>query len=194
MKQAFFPGQRRKLVLADFYPKLNTEDEKRLCLCFSMSLSDQSLVGMPQGIGAAFEAVGKLDNGIPKCPFGEELEGITVELFPHDKAKRREQLLPAVTLRSFMVTRPDTENAKANEIELTFNTTVPGSRDLCTWAYENLGAVLYADFTQAQGSLELKTDETGEEDEETQRKNSLKPENDELFEGNRKAAKGKGVH
>lgn len=151
-KVTFFPNQKRKITLVDVTPKLNTENEKRIMISFEMPLSGQPITGMAGPIAAAYSTVGKLDDCIPKAPITMEIEGMTIESFPHDgKDADREMLISAATLRKLLVSRPDGNNA--DDISLTFNTTVPWNKKLWTWAGDNLGATFFAKFDATQATL-----------------------------------------
>jgi hypothetical protein len=151
----FFQGYRRKLQLTDFSPKLNKENEKRIRLDFAMPLTGQPLVGLPDFVSAAMDAVGKLDSGIVTADCSPELEGFTIDAFPTPEAKRRELLITGATLRGFQVARPDGDTAAADDVTRYFHLNVPGRKEIIDWAWENLGATVFCEFVQTQPSLDL---------------------------------------
>jgi hypothetical protein len=152
----FFKQQRRKLQLIDFAPKMNAESEKRIRIDFAMPLTGQPLVGLPDFVSDAMGAVGKVDSGILNAELSAELEGITIELFPHDKAKRREVLLTSCTLRKFSVARPDVkEGTPSDDVTLYFNTTVPGTKEILDYCWDSLGMTVFGEFEQTQPSLDM---------------------------------------
>jgi hypothetical protein len=155
----FFTGQKRRLMLCDVALKLNSQNEKRIRLDFSMPLTGHSVVGMPTPVMKAFEAVAQLDNGIIDTDLALKADAQTIEFFPHDKrdAPRLLQLNNA-ELQSFTVSRPNTDQAKKrDEVTLYFTTTVPSSRKIWDWAYEHVGAEMFSVFTATQPQLEIAT-------------------------------------
>ena len=153
----FFPGQKRRLKLENVVLKRNQQNEKRIKLDFSMPLTGQSETGMPTPVMKAFEAVAQLDNGIIDTALAVKVEAQTIEFYPHDKrdAPRHLQLNNA-ELQSLTVSRPDTDQAKKrDEVTLYFTTTVPASRKIFDWAYDNIGAEMFGVFTASQPQLEM---------------------------------------
>lgn len=152
----FFNGQRRKLELVDYYPKLNAQGEKRFCVKFSMTLVDQSLVGMPGSIGAAYDCVAKIEHGIVEADIGVDVDGQTIECYASDEQRApRMLLITAADLTKLCVSRKVSEDGPDDDVNLSFVTTVPGSRELNTWLYEQYGLSFFAEFSEAQPALDL---------------------------------------
>lgn len=147
----FFPNRRRELQLTDVYPKLNSESEKRLLLEFKMPLTTDNLMGAPRQVQAAFEAIAKLDNGIPQAPIETEFEGVGGEFFGVPDQREPASLVVAATFRKLEVKREE-----SGDVVLTFNTTVPWATKLWSWAGENLGATMFAEFHVTQPMLPMK--------------------------------------
>jgi hypothetical protein len=165
----FFQGHRRKLQLTDFSPKLNKENEKRIRMDFAMPLTGQPLVGLPDFVNAAMDAVGKLDSGIVTADCSPELEGFTIEAFPTPEAKRRELLITGATLRGFQVARPDGDTP-SDEVTLYFHINVPGKKEIIDYAWLNLGATVFCEFVQTQPSLDLGAEKTNGKEKDSKSK------------------------
>lgn len=153
----FFPNQRRRLMLCNVALKRNQQNEKRIKLDFSMPLTGGSLVGMPVPVMKAFEAVAQLDNGIMTTGLAVDVEAQAIDFYPHDQKNAPINLqLKNAELQSLTVSRPDTDQAKKrDEVTLYFTTTVPASRKIWDWAYENIGCEMFAIFTASQPQLDI---------------------------------------
>lgn len=156
-KFIFFPGQRRRINLDDFQPKLNSEKEKRLLLQFIMPITGQPLVGLPGFLGAAVEALEKDGSAIDEANITTELEGVTMDIWATDKSEKRDQLITAATLRKFQMVRKRVKEETI--VSLLFNCTIQASEKLLLWAFRNHGADMWIQFTETQPTIpEVKED------------------------------------
>lgn len=154
----FFNGQRRHTQLKSWLPKHNQENEKRILLNFTMPLTGQKIIGFPDFINDSFMAIEKTSAPIEEIILDTEIEGITLEIFDTDEAKRRTQMIPAVTLRKFALER------KGDETFLTFNTTIQRSKDILMWAHDYEGADIFIQFDATQAKLVFAEDEANNQE------------------------------
>lgn len=148
----FFPRQRRRTTLKDWSPKHNNEDEKRIRLNFLIVLSG-NISGIPDFVNDGFVAIEKETAHIDKILFSAELEGVTLDIYDTPEAVKKALLLPAATLRQFALTRKDDKTI------LSFNTTVPRSKDLLNFADKYEDCDMFISFDATQAKLTFNADE-----------------------------------
>ena len=153
MQQDLFKGQKRKMRLKGWSPKMNSQNEPRLKLDFALMLTGQPTVGMPSEIMAAFDSVSTLDNAINHSNIESVPVPQTIEIYATDKSPRRMHLLTAAELQGLSVSRPKTAKGDENQVELFFTITVPADDDLCIWALKHNRKTFWAEFTPTQGVL-----------------------------------------
>lgn len=156
-KFIFFPGQRRRINLDDFAPKLNSEKEKRLLLAFVMPITGQPFIGLPNFLAAAVEALEKDGSAIDEANITTELEGVTMDIWATDKSEKRDQLITAATLRKFVMVRK--REKEDTIVSLKFNCTIQASEKLLIWAFRNHGADMWIQFTETQPTLGAPADD-----------------------------------
>lgn len=149
----FFPRQRRRTTLKDWSPKRNQETEKRVLINFTIPLSGESLVGIPDFVNDAFVAIEKQSNPIEGITLDTEIEGVTLEFFDTPEAKRRCYMLTAATLRKFTLSRREEITV------LSFNTTVPRPIEIYDWLHKYEGCDCFISFDATQAKLVFKSDE-----------------------------------
>jgi hypothetical protein len=184
----FFPRQRRRATLKDWSPKRNNEHEKRVLINFTIPLTGESLVGIPDFVNDAFVAIEKQGNPIEGITLETEIEGVTLEFFDTPEAKRRCYMLTAATLRKFTLHRKDEQTV------LSFNTTIPRPIEIYEWLDKYEGCDVFISFDATQASLVFKSDE--DDPNQTKLFTPEQPadeEEDETEEEVRKVAKNFGV-
>jgi hypothetical protein len=170
----FFPRQRRRATLTSWSPKHNQENEKRVLINFAIPLSG-NISGIPDFATEAFKAIETQDTPIADISLDTEIEGVTLEFFDHNEAKRRCYMLTAATLRKFTLTRKDKETL------LTFNTTVPRPQEVYEWLHKYEACDLFISFDATQAKLVFAE---GEED----------PNQSKLFTGEQPAEEEQDDH
>lgn len=168
VKMPFFPKQKRKIVLHDWAPKLNAQDEKRLLLQIRMPIEGQPLPGLPEFLSEAYQAMEKQPR-VDYQHFEQEIEGVTLDFYDHDKAKEHNQFITGCTLRNFALERMKSD--KETLITLTFNTTIPRTKKILSWADDYHRKTMWASFSEGQMVIpppdaQMKLGEAEEEEEE----------------------------
>jgi hypothetical protein len=148
MDHSFFPETvRREVRLRSAVALFGKNEEKQIKLLLSMPLTGQALVGMPQWMHNAHEAV---CNGVSSATVDCKFEGMNIDVFATDQSDRDRQL-PACQLKKFAaVTKGDPE---IPEVDLLFVAYAPFSREAWAWAGEIVGMSFFVKFIQTQTEL-----------------------------------------
>lgn len=148
----FFPEAIRAVDLIHIIVKKNAQDERRLRLDFSMLLTNKSLVKAHDSIAKAYDYLKEEESAAGEIKILNKVQTQVIEFYATDKARQADIKVGAAELRQLVVSRPDAEK-KAENIYLTFTTTVPATKGLLNWAFDNLGATVFAKFVDAQMAL-----------------------------------------
>lgn len=161
----FFPGQRRKLEIADWQPLRNEQDEKRIRFDLLMPLTGQSYVAMPLFLGPSYEQMEKEGSAVKDTDILTQIEDVTLELYATDQSgplevdwgigldeaeaeardRKRKLLLTRCTLRNFKLVR--VKRGEDNLVAVKFSVTTRSTRGLAAWAHEYNGKTLWCEFS-----------------------------------------------
>lgn len=161
----FFPGQRRKLEIADWQPLRNEQDEKRIRFDLLMPLTGQSYVAMPLFLGPSYEQMEKEGSAVKDTDILTQIEDVTLELYATDQSgplevdwgigldeaeaeardRKRKLLLTRCTLRNFKIVR--VKRGEDNLVAVKFSVTTRSTRGLAAWAHEYNGKTLWCEFS-----------------------------------------------
>lgn len=165
----FFPKVRRELEIMDFHVLRSTGSERRAKTSVRMPLGgSQSVIGVPDVILSAREAVMK-DRGIQKkIIFELEIEGETVTFFSTGEVKGKQQSFAGATLKQFSVERVGKDEKAL--VFLNFIIYSPTSVEQVSWLYKMLHETTFAEFdsTQAKFNYDKNADEEDENEDDGQ--------------------------
>jgi hypothetical protein len=160
--QTFFPSTNRRVIIGSPTKQSTTG---RICVPIRMPLTGESMVGMPDWVGEAFEAVSQfLDSATPEV---EQIADLTLA-FANDKPKSNGKLfddpsvrVPSAELKAFSVLRAG--DAEDPDVELNFKVYAPFTRDFWKWLGEMAGAEVYMAFPKSLGAGMAKPDKASQE-------------------------------
>lgn len=168
----FFPKKRRRVDLIRPTMKRNAQKEKRISLQFSMPMTSDNLVGMPDYIGQGFEAIGKENSSMLKAEIGTELDAMNIRFFQlSEKDERPEKQvdlrLIGALLSAFNLSKnPGRGDVPQKDVMLTFKVTVPFKSYIWQWAGDRAGDTLFAEFESTQQTFEAAAKRDSEDDEQ----------------------------
>lgn len=141
--------------VTDCYPKLNRESETRILLQFSVPLTAKASGGAHDTIAIALTALSDPHGSVTNCEIEAEFEGVRLEIYglPEHKTKNMKPLcvLTSCTLRKLIVSRPKKQpELNEGDIQLSFNTTVPFSKSIWSFAGEHYGKTVFIQFSEGQ--------------------------------------------
>lgn len=161
----FFPGQRRKLEIADWQPLRNEQDEKRIRFDLLMPLTGQPYQAMPTFLAPAYEQMEVETSAIKDTDILTQIEDVTLELYATDQSgplevdwgigldeaeaesrdRKRKLLLTRCTLRNFKLVR--VKRGEDQVVAVKFSVTTRSTRGLAAWAHEYNGKTLWCEFS-----------------------------------------------
>ena len=147
-QQTFFPSANRRVLIGSVTKQATTG---RICVSIRMPLTGEALLGCPEWVSTAYDAVEKyLTEATPEI---EQISDITVS-FNNSKPKGKlfddpNAKIPSAELRGFSVQRCGEEENP--DVELVFKLYAPFSRDFWKWAGEMCGAEVYMAFPKTLG-------------------------------------------
>lgn len=139
----FFPGKRRQVVLENWSPKKNTEDERRVLFKFKMPITGQPLGGLPEFLNEGFHAVEKERSG-GVFTSDIELEGMALEYFDTAESPERITRASGVGLQGLTLSRE--KEGESYVTVLRFHYTVPWFKGLWKFVDGYWGKTLWCDF------------------------------------------------
>jgi hypothetical protein len=165
MTPEFFPGQRRKLEIADWQPLRNEQDEKRIRFDLLMPLTGQPYLAMPTFLAPAYEQMEVETSAIKDTDILTQIEDVTLELYATDQSgplevdwgigldeaeaesrdRKRKLLLTRCTLRNFKLVR--VKRGEDQVVAVKFSVTTRSTRGLAAWAHEYNGKTLWCEFS-----------------------------------------------
>ena len=147
-QESFFTGSGRLIMLGSTTKQASNG---RICLPITMPLTGQSVVGMPDWLGNAFEQVSKYAK-----TFKPEIEQIADIVVCFNNAKPADKLfddpsarVPSAELKGFIVARA--EDPDDPTVQLTFKLYAPFSRDFWAWLGEMTGHEVWMGFPKSLG-------------------------------------------
>jgi hypothetical protein len=148
-QQTLFPSANRRVLIGSVTKQATTG---RICVPIRMPLTGEALLGCPEWVSTAYDAVEKyLTEATPEI---EQIADITVA-FSNQKPKGKlfddpNAKIPSAELRAFCIQRcGDEENP---DVELAFKLYAPFSRDFWKWLGEMCGAEVYMAFPKSLGA------------------------------------------
>jgi hypothetical protein len=165
MSTEFFPGQRRKLEIADWQPLRNEQDEKRIRFDLLMPLTGQPYLSMPTFLSPSYEKMELEGSAIKDTDLLTQIEDVTLELYATDQSgplevdwgvgldeaeaeardRKRKLLLTTCTLRNFKVVR--VKRGEDQIVAVKFSVTTRSTRGLAAWAHDYNGKTLWCEFS-----------------------------------------------
>jgi hypothetical protein len=165
MSTEFFPGQRRKLEIADWQPLRNEQDEKRIRFDLLMPLTGQPYLSMPTFLSPSYEKMELEGSAIKDTDLLTQIEDVTLELYATDQSgplevdwgigldeaeaeardRKRKLLLTTCTLRNFKVVR--VKRGEDTLVAVKFSVTTRSTRGLAAWAHDYNGKTLWCEFS-----------------------------------------------
>ncbi len=190
LETTFFSGNaRREIFVADYRPLGIGGGAQLKKLLLRMPIGqEQSLLGVPDWIGAAFDSVAKDANHQGRINLEPELKGMTLEVFATSEGEHCALLLTRCTLKGFHMVRVGKQE-KARFF-LIFTVYTPNSLELHSWLNEHYGMSSFVKFYVDQSSLlddEADADDPAEEDDESAEGEDAEDE-DEDYEAARQEA------
>lgn len=199
----FFKGVRRELQINDFHVLRSTGSERRIKINMRMPLGGgRPVIGLPEWVLDARENVTKDGSPHRKVICEVDIEGVTTEFFTTPESKRRTQVLNGCLVKQFAVERVGKD--EKTEVYLNFVGYAPCSEEIVLWMYKHLHESTFAQFDATQASFLYAgegSDSDADQEElplvgdefDADRREALKPENDEQFATTpRKSAKKGG--
>ena len=162
----FFNNKRPEIEVGDFHILQSTGQEKRIKLQLRIPISNRPLTGIPDWIQDGYQFVVK-DGSVYRKSItdGVRLEGITVTFFATDKAKQKSILLAGSTMDRFSVEKIGKDDKAM--VFLNFVLYAPCTRIIASWAYEQTGTTMFAEFDSTQASFSYSGESEEEEAEDT---------------------------
>lgn len=152
----FFPAKRRKVILEKMTAN-EKDNNPNLVFSFCMPLTGEPMLGLPEFIQPAYEAVNKEGSLVPDAGLGAfELSGMTIEFFRTEEHKKRMLGLPNKSLMSFSVERE--KDGDTFKTVLRFKVRIEESKARLLFWHDQRGVAMWADFTPAADSLKEEDD------------------------------------
>ena len=171
MKMFIKTNEPLPVIVADWYPKCNSENELRIHVELQILLSDALAAQSHKSIQKAYKAVGEKDSPIPEAPISTEITA-TVECYATPESKSPMNVFSGVLLRKILVFRDAKAEGASREVFLSAEFDVKvGKADgpnLVGWLLLMLKKTMFCSFHEVQGTL------PGLEDEEPARPKSSK--------------------
>jgi len=144
------------VVVADWYPKCNSENELRVHVELQILLSDELAATSHKSIQKAYKAVGEKDSPIPEAPISTEITA-TVECYATPDSKSPMNVFSGVLLRKILVFRDAKAEGASREVFLSaeFDVKVGEAEgpNLVGWLLLMLKKTMFCSFHEVQGTL-----------------------------------------
>lgn len=163
----FFDGARREMTLSKYELLETTGEEKRSKLTIEMPLSDRGVIGMPSWISDPFAEMGKAASLTGRTAIEAMCDGMTIEIYATDKAKRRTLMSTGVMVTAFSLVA--TGDGDKRDIALTAVIYVPANIALHQWAWDHIHKTFFAQFEYSQSEIDFEA--AGDEDAADQENN-----------------------
>lgn len=148
---SFFPRGRRKLVLEKMTAN-EKDNNPNLVFGFCLPLTGEPMVGLPDFIQPAYEAVDKEGSLVPDAGLGGfELSGMTIEFYRTEDHKKRMIGFVNKSLMSFSVERE--KDGDTYKTVLRFKIRVEESKSRLLFWHDQRGVNMYAEFTPCDDAL-----------------------------------------
>lgn len=151
MAMKFFGGQRMQTHLHMKAPKRNQKGERKVVILFRIGLNGNTVRSAPDVVKWAYEGVNA--KGESHVALKKEVEGINIEAFDTDVAKRANlRSLKAVYLTNLVV--KEISSGKGDKsIVLTFQAEYEWDSVIWGWLGDHFGSDVFLEFDPAQASL-----------------------------------------
>src|SRR5882757_3419824 len=117
MKMFIKTNEPLPVIVADWYPKCNSENELRIHVELQILLSDALAAQSHKSIQKAYKAVGEKDSPIPEAPISTEITA-TVECYATPESKSPMNVFSGVLLRKILVFRDAKAEGASREVFL----------------------------------------------------------------------------
>jgi len=145
IRHTFFPSQRRKLALEKMTAN-EKDNNPNLVFGFCMPLTGEPMIGLPDFIQPAYEAVNKEGSLVPDAGLGKfELSGMTIEFFRTSEHKKRMIGFVNKALMDFSIERE--KDGDTFKTVLRFKVRVEETKARLLFWHGQRGVAMYADFT-----------------------------------------------
>lgn len=149
MADGFFPKSvRRQISLRTVKLLIAANDEKRIQMALSMELTGEKLVGLPDWLGNAHDAVA---SDIDAATIDKIFDGMNVEIYATDQSEKRMIQIPACQLKGFTVERRGAKEAP--DVVFCFVCLCGFSTATWKWAGDMGGHDCFAKFDVTQMEL-----------------------------------------
>jgi hypothetical protein len=151
----FFPKRKVRVQLVNWYPKRNTEGEKRVRIDLMIPLLDEAMEGMqPAWILPSLQAMDSKDSAQSESKLDTTLEGVTLEAFDTPKSTGRTLLLTAATFQDFHLRRVTKD--KQTFVALVFTANVKRDWNQLRWCDKYEECWFWCEFTPADPAMPSK--------------------------------------
>jgi len=148
MEETFFAENTRRECILVGASTLNRDEEKRVKLSLRIPLSGQSLLGMPDWLGDAHDAVART---VTSATLDVSYKGMNINIFATDQSPERELQIAAAALGKFNVARSG--SGENPDVDLHFVAIAPFNTRFWKWAGDMTGYHFFAKFEAAQREL-----------------------------------------
>lgn len=176
IRYTFFPAQRRKLVLEKMVAN-EKDNNPNLVFSFCMPLTGEPMVGLPDFIQPAYEAVNREGSLVPEAGLGKfELSGLTVEFFRTMEHKKKMLSCVNKTLMDFSIERE--KDGDTFKTVLRFKMRVEETKPRLLFWHDLRGVNMYAEFTPCADALKEESDDQMSFEEQAERERNEDDESD----------------
>jgi len=143
---SFFPGKRRKVVLEKMTAN-EKDNNPNLIFGFRMPITGESMVGLPDFIRPAYEAVNQESSLVPDAGLGDfELAGMTLEFF-HNQPDGSKRMIMMTNKSLFKFSIEREKDGDSFITLMRFKVRVEETRARLLFWHDKRGVTVWADFT-----------------------------------------------
>jgi hypothetical protein len=143
---SFFPGKRRKVVLEKMTAN-EKDNNPNLIFGFRMPITGEPMIGLPEFIQSAYEAVNKEDSLVAEAGLRDfELAGMTLEFF-HNQPDGSKRMIMMTNKSLFKFSIEREKDGDSFITIMRFKVRVEETRARLLFWHDKRGVTIWADFT-----------------------------------------------